>query len=225
MRKLAQQFMKQRWFRWLLRILIPASILGVLKTVGIPFGLSLLLLFMCGVLLFTVPPFNILLAPLWARIFELYGVRDSLPDGSSARPWVKWMIQVFLVSLIVALVIAGFSKPTLTRLIGALMGATILACYLVVWEILWEKPHQYKQSPIDSHPASPALCELVGTEAMTITPLRPVGRIDLNGTIYDAVTEAEFVDEGNRVRIVGCSVGQLKVRLTKDKPGQSGDMQ
>jgi hypothetical protein len=39
------------------------------------------------------------------------------------------------------------------------------------------------------------------------------------------MAEGEFVEEGAAVRVIGFSVGQLKVRASEDTPKQSGGIQ
>jgi len=69
------------------------------------------------------------------------------------------------------------------------------------------------------------LSRLVGSGAIVITPLRPVGKIEQNGKVYDAVAEGDFIDKGATVRIIGSSLHQLKVRLHEYTPSQSGEIQ
>ena len=53
---------------------------------------------------------------------------------------------------------------------------------------------------------------LIGRTALTVTPLRPVGVIRLDGHRRDALSEAGIIDQGTEVRIVEIIDNQLKVR-------------
>ncbi len=84
MRKYAKTLMKTHGFRWFLRLSIPALILGIHWALGIPFGVSLLLVFgyvVAGTFLLCPPlfllPFGLVLWPVLFPIFEFYGLRDG----------------------------------------------------------------------------------------------------------------------------------------------------
>ena len=53
---------------------------------------------------------------------------------------------------------------------------------------------------------------LIDREAVTLTPLRPVGVIELDGHRHDAVTETDFVPLGAKVRITHVDPTQVRVR-------------
>jgi membrane-bound serine protease (ClpP class) len=42
----------------------------------------------------------------------------------------------------------------------------------------------------------------VGATGITVTPLRPAGKVEFDGVILDVVAESAFVDAGATVRIV-----------------------
>jgi membrane-bound ClpP family serine protease len=46
----------------------------------------------------------------------------------------------------------------------------------------------------------------VGDEAVTITDLRPSGKIKCNSIIYDATTSGSWITEGAKVRIMQCGM-------------------
>ncbi|MCE7970368.1 MAG: hypothetical protein DYG93_01665 [Leptolyngbya sp. PLA2] len=64
----------------------------------------------------------------------------------------------------------------------------------------------------------------LGDEATTVTPLRPAGRVEINGRLVDVVAEMGYIPEGRRVRVV--SVGKFRVGVEEvtDGPvtGQEG---
>ncbi len=64
----------------------------------------------------------------------------------------------------------------------------------------------------------------LGDEATTVTPLRPAGRVEINGRLVDVVAEMGYIPEGRRVRVV--SVGKFRVGVEEvtDGPvtGQKG---
>lgn len=50
-----------------------------------------------------------------------------------------------------------------------------------------------------------------GSYAMTLTTLRPSGRVEIGGAPFDAHTTGEFVDAGERVRVIGRRGSTLEV--------------
>ena len=54
----------------------------------------------------------------------------------------------------------------------------------------------------------------IGQQAMAHTMLRPAGKIELDGDIFDAALESGYADKGEKVVITGFSMGQFMVRKT-----------
>jgi membrane-bound serine protease (ClpP class) len=45
--------------------------------------------------------------------------------------------------------------------------------------------------------------QLVGTMAVTLTPLRPIGKIEINGMDYEAKATFGWIDQGKKVEVIG----------------------
>lgn len=56
-----------------------------------------------------------------------------------------------------------------------------------------------------------ALLTLVGKSGAAATVLRPAGKIEIGGEIYDAVTSGEFIDKGKIVKVLKVEATQLYV--------------
>ncbi|MCS6916601.1 MAG: hypothetical protein NZM08_02830 [Chitinophagales bacterium] len=56
------------------------------------------------------------------------------------------------------------------------------------------------------------LKQLVNQTGMALTPLRPAGRIEVNGEQHDAVVDGAMIEKGQAVRVVGISGNLLVVR-------------
>jgi membrane-bound serine protease (ClpP class) len=56
---------------------------------------------------------------------------------------------------------------------------------------------------------------LIGLEGMTATPLHPSGKIEIDGTRYDAESHGEFIDTGKRIKVVGRDVNHWTVEELK----------
>jgi membrane-bound serine protease (ClpP class) len=51
-----------------------------------------------------------------------------------------------------------------------------------------------------------------GTQCVAQSDLRPAGKIDVNGTLLDAVTEGEFIPRGSRVTVLAVNANHVVVR-------------
>jgi membrane-bound serine protease (ClpP class) len=54
--------------------------------------------------------------------------------------------------------------------------------------------------------------DLVGTEGITTTVLMPVGKVEINNSIYDATAETGYIEKGQKVKIIRFETTQLFVR-------------
>ena len=61
-------------------------------------------------------------------------------------------------------------------------------------------------SSVDTH-----LSELVGKKGMALTFMRPAGKVEVEGEIYDAVTDMGVVEQGTKVHVVRFENAQLVV--------------
>ena len=59
---------------------------------------------------------------------------------------------------------------------------------------------------VDTH-----LTDLVGKEGTAMTFMRPAGKVEVDGEIYDAVTDAGVVEQGTTVRVIRFENAQLVV--------------
>ena len=56
----------------------------------------------------------------------------------------------------------------------------------------------------------------IGHKADTVTVLRPAGKIEIGGTVYDAVSDGEFIPAGRRVKVLRYENAQLYVAEIKE---------
>ena len=53
--------------------------------------------------------------------------------------------------------------------------------------------------------------EMIGKEGTAFTILRPSGRIEIEGEVYDAKAEIGYIEKGERVKVIRDEAGQLYV--------------
>ena len=57
--------------------------------------------------------------------------------------------------------------------------------------------------------------DLIGKEGEAVTILRPSGRVKIDDEIYDAYTRGEYIERGEKIRVVSQEGTSLKVRSVK----------
>jgi membrane-bound serine protease (ClpP class) len=58
--------------------------------------------------------------------------------------------------------------------------------------------------------------KLVGLEGLAYTVLRPSGKVEVKGEIYDAKSEFGFIEKGSKIKVVRYETGQLYVERFED---------
>ncbi len=59
--------------------------------------------------------------------------------------------------------------------------------------------------------ADPVQAKLVGMEGTAYTVLRPSGKVEINGDVFDAKSEFGFIDKGAQIKVIRYETGQLYV--------------
>src|SRR5690349_4063936 len=59
---------------------------------------------------------------------------------------------------------------------------------------------------------------LVGGSGIAATPLRPSGRVVIDGRVHEAVSESGFIDRGMTVEVIGSRAFGLVVRPVSGNP-------
>jgi membrane-bound serine protease (ClpP class) len=65
-------------------------------------------------------------------------------------------------------------------------------------------------------PDSDRINTLIGTKAVVITPLRPVGICDFSGERLECVAESGYVEKGKTVQVIRVAGTQLTVRVVEN---------
>lgn len=118
---------------------------------------------------------------------------------------------------------------------GAATGQLATACVVVpsgillavalVWYLTsrhgpkWVRRHAELQTSLTVHEGyigiDPSLAALVGSEARTLTDMRPSGKVEIDHSIYDAVSIGPFIEADRQVRVVKYENAQLYVEPVK----------
>jgi membrane-bound ClpP family serine protease len=69
-----------------------------------------------------------------------------------------------------------------------------------------------EHSQVDAH-SQRDRSELLGQRGVTVTPLRPVGRVRFGSTEVDVMTEGEYVDSHQEVEVTTVEGSRVVVRI------------
>jgi membrane-bound serine protease (ClpP class) len=90
--------------------------------------------------------------------------------------------------------------------VGAAFSASIVVMVLLFKYLPQSKTfHKFvldtQSSSKEGFISNPVYDDLVNLHGESVTPLRPVGIVTLNGKRYDVVTEGEFIEKGKKVYV------------------------
>ena len=72
-----------------------------------------------------------------------------------------------------------------------------------------------EQRKSDGYTSSFYTTDLIGKEGVVFSTLRPSGRVEIDGEIYDAYTRGEYVEKGKKITVISQEGTSLKVRSKK----------
>lgn len=211
----------------LLIMLIIGGIYFELQTPGIGFPL---LAAITGAVLYFAPLYLEGLAEHWEILLFIVGIVligieiFAIPGfGITGIAGIVLVFVSFMLSMIDNVVFTYESKglPEMARAFAIVGGSSFLSFALSI----------YLAKKLITSPALPhlalntvqetkegfvsfdlALKELVGKEGIAFTLLRPSGKIEINGEIYDAAALTGIINKGEAIVVVKFETGQLYVR-------------
>lgn len=135
------------------------------------------------------------------------------------------LIAVMSAGSAIAGVVVLFNVSTTWGLIGALvvlvLAPAAFAFSLKVWPhtpigkrlVLGDRTEEeIAADAMREVQAREVLDALVGAEGVAISDLRPVGKVQIDGQRYDALSESTLIRAGTRVRVTFADGSQIKVR-------------
>lgn len=131
-------------------------------------------------------------------------------------------IILIVISLFLALIKHPFEIPR-RELLGAfyiISYAFVLSLVIAIVGLKW-LPHSWvwkKLVLVHTEESAKGYTQdrywerFIGKEGKSITPLRPAGKIEIDGEFLDVVTEGDFLDKGTLVKIVSVDGNRILVR-------------
>jgi len=96
----------------------------------------------------------------------------------------------------------------------ATLTVIILSINLLPQTSLWKKIIlQQKESREEGYLIDLTEKDLIGKIGKTITPLRPTGKAEISGKIWDVISDGDFIEEGKEIKVVSIEGNKIMVKL------------
>jgi len=163
-----------------------------------------ILLFLAGILLlglelFVIPGFGI--TGILGILFSVSGMVLVMLDNDF---FDFSMVSGFAIAQAFAIVLVG----VVGGFVLIFLGGTKLVESRYFKKITLQKSFQTSEGYTSNFNKTPML----GKTGIAYTVLRPSGKIDINGEIYDAYTRGDFIEQGDEIEIIDDSSSILKVK-------------
>ncbi len=73
-----------------------------------------------------------------------------------------------------------------------------------------------EQKTDSGYTSSVNLSSLADKEGIVLTFLRPAGTVEIDGMVYDVVSEGRFVEPGARIRVLSVNGNRIVVRAIEE---------
>jgi len=160
-------------------------------------------LILIGVEIFALPGFGV--AGIMGIILMVLGLSLAMVDNIV----FKWDFTAGLVAV--------FKSTCIV------VGSAALAFILSIWlgKSFLDNPHlsrvmlQAEQRSSEGYVSFDDLSGMVGVTGTARSMLRPAGKVDIDGKLYDAVCETGYINRGEQVKVIRFETGQLYVKINK----------
>jgi membrane-bound serine protease (ClpP class) len=149
-----------------------------------------ILLFIAGIILiaveiFVIPGFGV--AGIGGIILILASLFLSLTGG------LQFFDYDIIASAIIQLAVA---------LVGAFLLILLLAKFLPKSNLFNRLVLAESETAEQGYVSYPSAKELIGTDGIALTDLRPAGSAEINGIRYDVIADWQFIERGKRVKVI-----------------------
>jgi len=220
------QFLINPYLQSLLIMLIIGGIYFELQTPGIGFPLAISVI---AAMLYFAPLYIEGLANHWELLIFLAGLILIAIEifvfpgfGVAGIAGIILMVLGLSLAMVDSIVFVwDFSAGMLALLksICIVVGSATVALILSIWigkafldnPLLKKVMLQAEQRSSEGYVSFDDLSNLTGVTGTTRSMLRPTGKVDINGKLYNAVCEIGYINAGEQVRVIRYETGQLYV--------------
>jgi membrane-bound serine protease (ClpP class) len=135
------------------------------------------------------------------------------------------ILSIFSMGCLMAGLVIFFKHNTTMGIVGITVALIMIPAVLIIaYRILPDSKFGKKvflSPPVrqkgDAIPDMDHLKDMLGAVGSVITPLRPVGMADFDGSRIECVSESGFIDNEKNVKIIKVEGTQLTVRVVDEK--------
>ncbi len=114
----------------------------------------------------------------------------------------------------------GVSTKQMNESVLTVVAGLVLGFVLMIWisNRIGRKGmfrHVALQTDLEDAAAAPDLRDLIGQQGVTTTILRPSGKVEIDGEVYDGISEIGFIEKGKRVVVVRYENAQVYVETLR----------
>jgi membrane-bound serine protease (ClpP class) len=133
------------------------------------------------------------------------------------------IISIFALACLIGGVVIFFGHSAAAGWIGVIIAVVMIPSVLVFAYRVFPKTRFGKSVTLtppqrqhgDAVLDTAKLKELLGSEGIVMTPLRPVGMCDFSGRRVECVAESGYVDKGKMVEVIHVESTQVTVRMVE----------
>ena len=220
------QILVNPYLQSLLIMLIIGGIYFELQTPGIGFPLAIAIL---GALLYFAPLYLEGLANHWELLIFFTGlILIAVEIFAFPGFGVAGIMGIILMVLGLSLAMVdnivfewdfSIGLTAVLRSMGIVVGSALMALILSMWigKSFLDNPYlkkvmlQAEQRSSEGYMSFDNLSDMVGATGTARSMLRPSGKVDVNGKLYDAICEIGYINAGDKVKVIRYETGQLYV--------------
>lgn len=157
---------------------------------------------------------------LWVALLYICGVSLIIIDGKFITDGTVALLGIFLMILGIAIptpsVVYGF-LVAMALLLGA--AASLLFMKVFPSRNLWSKMTLKDRltGDLGYNSLSDSYKDLVGKSAVTATPFRPIGTIEVDGKYFSATSDNQWLDAGAKVEVISVDGTRIVVRKIENE--------
>lgn len=157
---------------------------------------------------------------LWVALLYICGVSLIVIDGKFITDGTVALLGIFLMILGIAIptpsVVYGF-LVAMALLLGA--AASLLFMKVFPSRNLWSKMTLKDRltGDLGYNSLNDSYKDLVGKMAVTATPFRPIGTIEIDGKYFSATSDNQWLDAGAKVEVISVDGTRIVVRKIENE--------
>jgi membrane-bound serine protease (ClpP class) len=170
-----------------------------------------ILVFIIGIILlaveiFALPGFGV--AGIAGIILMVTGLTMAMVDNLVFEGGDIWLAVNTVMRALMVVIVSLFLGVLASLYLGRKLLSTTSFAHISLKETQ-QKEDGFTSADLEAH-------KLVGLEGLAYTVLRPSGKVEVKGEIYDAKSEFGFIEKGSKIKVVRYETGQLYVERFED---------